>query len=279
MDSRRLIFTRWEDLPGLTYDLVCMDFPMQYSGSQTKMGAAANHYKTLPLEEVIERFNPTRLFRSKKSWLYLWGACPRVPDAIKAIEAWGLHYRGMPFFWRKTRQDGARIKGQGVPPTTTHPVIEPVFCASLMPTGRPLPVLDAGMDQEVCAPKRGHSVKPFEMYEAIERLHGDCKRLDAFARLVRPGWDAFGDQVTGEGLRVGDTFGWREAIVSESQLRRTKTGKLTGALRVRVFDLKQAIIPGTSDVYLAMDATRTWRFDGLPERLPQVGDKVEVFYV
>jgi N6-adenosine-specific RNA methylase IME4 len=45
------------------------------------------------------------------------------------------------------------------------------------------------------APRRGNSVKPDEAYQALERLYGDVRRLELFARRKRPGWTVWGNEV------------------------------------------------------------------------------------
>ena len=51
-------------------------------------------------------------------------------------------------------------------------------------------------DTVIVAPPQGHSKKPKEAYELIERLIGG-PYLELFARERRPGWDAWGDQLHG----------------------------------------------------------------------------------
>lgn len=44
-------------------------------------------------------------------------------------------------------------------------------------------------------PVREHSRKPGEARTGLERLFGDVRRIEMFARETAPGWDAWGDQV------------------------------------------------------------------------------------
>ena len=43
--------------------------------------------------------------------------------------------------------------------------------------------------------RRDHSRKPDRAYEIAEKLVPNVRRLDLFAREVRPGWDQCGDEV------------------------------------------------------------------------------------
>jgi N6-adenosine-specific RNA methylase IME4 len=52
------------------------------------------------------------------------------------------------------------------------------------------------VEQAVFAPVREHSRKPDEVIERIERLVGDVPRIELFAREQRPGWTAWGNEIT-----------------------------------------------------------------------------------
>jgi len=49
-------------------------------------------------------------------------------------------------------------------------------------------------DSVIRAPQRQHSRKPSAAYTMVEALYPDARRLDAFSREYRVGWDAWGDQ-------------------------------------------------------------------------------------
>jgi N6-adenosine-specific RNA methylase IME4 len=57
-------------------------------------------------------------------------------------------------------------------------------------------VIDHGVRQCILAPRRQHSSKPDETYEALERLFGPVRRLELIARTHRPGWEAWGNEMT-----------------------------------------------------------------------------------
>jgi N6-adenosine-specific RNA methylase IME4 len=61
--------------------------------------------------------------------------------------------------------------------------------------GHGLPIVDHGVNQVIFAPRRSHSEKPDEFYERLERLFGDVRRLELFARRERPGWTVWGNQI------------------------------------------------------------------------------------
>jgi N6-adenosine-specific RNA methylase IME4 len=44
------------------------------------------------------------------------------------------------------------------------------------------------------APQRQHSRKPEAAYRLVEALYPDARKLDAFTRELRPGWDGWGNE-------------------------------------------------------------------------------------
>ena len=173
------------------YDVVYADPPWPMWGSSQKDAAAGKHYDLMSLPEILGL--PVRsLFRGKNGALFLWCTCPRADLAFQAISAWGLHFRGIPFIWTKSRQDGGLIHGQGVPPTCTKPTSELCLLATVKPKGRPFPLLNSAMGQVVVAPRGRHSEKPAEIRDRIVTLYGDRPRIELFARERVVGWDAWG---------------------------------------------------------------------------------------
>ncbi len=173
------------------YDIVLIDPPWPYYGDGQKHGAAAKHYDLMTAKQINDL--PVRsLFRTKDGVAFVWATAPKLDLAIDAIRAWGLHYRGVAFVWTKTRRDGAIIGAQGVRATVTKPTSEFVLTATTKPRGRPFPLLDETVRQDVLAPKGRHSEKPYEVHKRIERLYGDRPRIEVFARTGREGWDCWG---------------------------------------------------------------------------------------
>ena len=57
-----------------------------------------------------------------------------------------------------------------------------------------MPRVSAAVRQLIVAPLREHSRKPDEVYQGIEQLFGEQRRLDLFSRQERPGWDSWGNE-------------------------------------------------------------------------------------
>ena len=59
----------------------------------------------------------------------------------------------------------------------------------------------ANVHSVIDARVQGHSVKPDEIYERIERLCGDVPRIELFARRRRKGWDSIGLAIDGRRIQ------------------------------------------------------------------------------
>lgn len=181
------------------YQIVLADPPWLHTGSQTKWAAAGKYYKCMPLDEICAL--PVKSIVAKKAALFLWATCPRMPDAVAAMAAWGFNYRGIAYIWVKTRQDGHPIGPQGIPPTFVKPVTELLLVGTTNRTGRPFPILSYKQRQLVYAPRKEHSRKPAIFRDLIVELCGDRPRIELFATERAPGWDAIGDAIDGKDIR------------------------------------------------------------------------------
>ena len=180
-------------LPDKKYDIVYVDPPWFYYGSQIKDAAAAKHYP-LMTQGDLGALN-VRAILNKRAAVFMWATCPRLNFALDLIREWGLFYRGVAWIWIKTNRRHEIIEGQGVPPTFTKPTSEMLLAATTVPTGRPFPILDFAQGQVVLHPRGEHSRKPAIFRERIEALCGDRPRVELFAREAAPGWDSWGTEV------------------------------------------------------------------------------------
>lgn len=180
-------------LPNARYDIAYIDPPWHYYGSPTKDAAAGKHYPLMSLEELTAI--DVRGILNRRAAAFVWATCPRLQYAIKLIEAWGLHYRGVAYVWVKVNKRGDIIAGQGVVPTFTKPTTELLLAATTTPTGRPFPILDLAQPQVVLHPRGAHSAKPPIFRRLIERLCGDRPRIELFARTRTDEWDAWGAEL------------------------------------------------------------------------------------
>lgn len=176
------------------YQLILADPPWQYHGSQTKMGAAGNHYNSMSMDDLKKI--PIKDVLEKQAAVFMWATCPRLHMAIELIDAWGLNYRGVAYVWVKTAKDGRIINGQGVPPTFTKPTTELLLAATTSKSGRPFPIQLFNQAQVVLSPRGRHSEKPTIFKERLVELCGNVSKLEMFSRETQTefGWDYWGNE-------------------------------------------------------------------------------------
>ena len=196
------------------FDIVLADPPWWY----TKFGTAKLPYEPMTEEALMEfpigdlmrpRYGPGK---RKGAWLFVWLTCPHILGMQARIlfhwcAKYGLHYRGIPFVWVKTKKSDpqAPIGGTGPRATITKPGVEFVAAFSNCKTGRPVPMIDEKQVQiiddqfeatDIRCPRDGHSRKPPEVIDRIDTMYGGTPaRVELFARgEARKGWSGWGDQ-------------------------------------------------------------------------------------
>jgi N6-adenosine-specific RNA methylase IME4 len=179
--------------PNRKYEVILADPPWLYYGDPNKDQAAGKHYSLMSTAEIARL--PVGSITAPRAALFLWATGPRLPEAIKVMEAWGFHFRGIAYVWVKTARDGHIINGQGVRPTFTKPTSELVLVGSTCRRGRPLSLLTEAQGQIVLASRGRHSEKPAVFRDKIVELLGDVSRIELFARERVDGWDAWGNEV------------------------------------------------------------------------------------
>jgi N6-adenosine-specific RNA methylase IME4 len=150
-------------------------------------------YDTMSIDEIAAM--PVCDLVLPNSVLFFWATWPRLPDALRIIEAWGFTYKSGAFDWMKadnTQADffQAEIKADMKMGYWTRANTEPCLLAT---RGRPKR-LNADVRQGIIEPARQHSRKPDTVYSRIERLVAG-PYLELFARTQRPGWTAWGNEV------------------------------------------------------------------------------------
>jgi N6-adenosine-specific RNA methylase IME4 len=184
---------RLPPFPNKRYDIAYVDPPWYYYGSAIKDAAAGKHYPLMSLEQLAAL--DVRSILNARAAVFLWATCPRLDFAIKLLDEWNLHFRGVAYVWVKTNRRGEIIAGQGVPPTFTKPTSELLLVATTGATGRPFPIRNLAQAQVVLNPRGAHSEKPAIFRQMIEELCGKRTRIELFARERPRGWDAWGAEL------------------------------------------------------------------------------------
>jgi N6-adenosine-specific RNA methylase IME4 len=179
-------------LPIGQWDVALIDPPWQYYGAKDKWTAAEKFYPTIPAEQIAEI--PVASIIRGNGVVFVWATSPLLDVAIRTMQTWGFHYRGVAFVWVKTKSDGTPIGAQGIRPSIVKPTAEFVIAGSRARRGRPLPISDESVRNVILAPKREHSRKPDAIYDSIESLYPNAQRIELFARTTRAGWDSWGNE-------------------------------------------------------------------------------------
>ena len=168
-----------QPLPDGPFDLILADPPWRYEQSQSDGRRVEEHYPTMTLDAI--KAMPVSRLAAPDSILYLWGTSPKLTEALEVMSAWGYTYRTC-MVWVKQRI------GCGFYCRQQHELLLiGVRGTPVLPDASKLP------SSVMQAPRREHSEKPVEVYEMLERLYPGRQKCELFARSVRPGWVAWGN--------------------------------------------------------------------------------------
>jgi N6-adenosine-specific RNA methylase IME4 len=174
------------------YNVILADPPWSYNDKGSLKHPGASHkYECMSLED-IQSLPIKDTIPADDCVLFMWTTMPFLPDAIETVKKWGFTFKTVGFVWvkrNKKKKDGW-FYGMG---NWTRANAELVIIAT---RGNPKRV-SAAVHSVIEAPVRGHSQKPDEIYERIERLCGDVPRIELFARQRREGWDSVGLAIDG----------------------------------------------------------------------------------
>lgn len=155
------------------------------------------HYATMSLDEI--KAMPVADVAAKDCLLMMWAVDPLLPQALEVGKAWGFTFKTVGFVWAKERRTTSR-RGEDMehshhkqfPMGTGYWTrANPELCL-LFTKGKPKR-LSAAVRKLLIAPRREHSRKPDQQYEAIEQLVAG-PYLELFARSEREGWSSWGNQ-------------------------------------------------------------------------------------
>jgi N6-adenosine-specific RNA methylase IME4 len=172
------------------FGTILADPPWKFQNRTGKMAPEHKRlyrYHTMTNEEILSM--PISEIALPKSHLYLWVPNALISLGLDVMKTWGFEYKTM-LIWYKIRKDGGPDRrGVGFYFRNVTEVI-------LFGTRGQLRTLQPGRSQEniISSQKRGHSIKPDELYPIIESCSAG-PFLELFARRNRPGWTSWGDEV------------------------------------------------------------------------------------
>jgi site-specific DNA-methyltransferase (adenine-specific) len=184
----------------MKYELGLLDPSWEYDNKQQndpKRGGIT--YDTLSMEELYNI--PLGNAFADNSILVTWVTAPKLMDEyyekynpISIIRNWGFRPVTFLFVWVKLNKSGTGYySGLG---RYTNSNAEYAIVAR---KGKGLKRLDKSVKQLIVEPIGVHSAKPQEQYSRLDRLYGDVKKVELFARDINPppkGWDSVGLEMT-----------------------------------------------------------------------------------
>ena len=161
------------------FPVVYADPPWRYNFSRSESRKIENQYGTMPVDKI--KSLPVSKIATEDAVLFLWATSPKVPQALKVMEAWDFCYRTS-MVWVKDKI------GMGYWARSQHELLLVGKRGDISP-----PPAEARASSVISAPRdKEHSRKPADAYRIIEAAFPDFAKIELFSRASRKGWDAWG---------------------------------------------------------------------------------------
>ena len=170
---------RAQPLPTGQYDVIIADPPWKYNFSETTSRDIENQYPTMSLEDIKQLNIPS----ADNAALFLWATAPKLQEAFEVMQAWGFEYRTCAVWDKEVIGMGYWFRGQ-------HELLLVGVKGQFSP-----PEQANRFSSVIRARRQGHSQKPERVYELLETMFPNGKRLEVFARNKREGWEVWGNEV------------------------------------------------------------------------------------
>lgn len=179
-------------LPPGPFDVLLVDPPWHYNSRAenplSRFGRGVHrHYPTMRDEEIAAL--PVGGLADSRSTLFLWATWPKLPAAMRSIEAWGFEYVTVGFIWVKVNPNDSRpYHGTGFYSKANS---EPCLLAR---RGRAMKPAVDDVSSVVVSPLREHSRKPEAVRTRIDRMYPTARKVELFARDAPDGWTVWGNE-------------------------------------------------------------------------------------
>jgi N6-adenosine-specific RNA methylase IME4 len=170
------------------YGLAKIDPPWTFKtySDAGKSKSAEQHYDCMTLDDIFD-LDVERLAHDDGMWVWLYATAPMYDAARACFDKWGVTYvtQGV---WVKMVKDNSRPTfGTGYVLRNCH---EPFLIGKI---GKPR-IHARNIRSAILEPRREHSRKPEQGYVEAAKMAGPYPKADIFARVQRPGWDAWGNE-------------------------------------------------------------------------------------
>jgi len=184
------------------YEIIYADPPWPYNkraSNHAKFGRGVHgHYPVMTYKEL--KALDVSALAAENCALCMWATLPYLPEQLAVMQAWGFDYRTTLLVWVKTnaRQNTKQLSFVPEDPDLFFGVgyytkSNAELC--LLGMRGQVKVVDDHVSNILIAPISKHSRKPPEARHRIERLFGNRRRIELFARETAPGWDVYGNEV------------------------------------------------------------------------------------
>lgn len=167
------------------FSIIVADPPWRFrSNSAAKPGRnARRHYDCMEDDGIAAL--PLAEWAADDALLFMWTTAPMLERSLAIPRAWGFRYVSQAV-WPKDRM------GTGYWFRNQHEIV--LLCKR----GRfPRPGNSAPLGSSlIFGARREHSRKPDDLQDRIDVVWPHARKLEMFARRVRPGWTAWGDETT-----------------------------------------------------------------------------------
>ncbi len=176
------------DLPDKKYRVIYAD-PPWYTPHGMGAGEGISSTKYFPVMKNEDICNlPIPEICEKNAVLFLWYIHSLLPDALEVMKFWGFKFVNTAFVWIKLSSKNNPISVLGGWTMTGSE------CCLLGRKGRIHPV-KYGIQQVAMEQRQRHARKPDEIRQRIDKMMGDCSKIELFARERFEGWDAWGNEM------------------------------------------------------------------------------------
>lgn len=185
----------------MKYDVIEIDPPWWYNSrktggernNKTKFGGGAmKHYPLMRDKELIEFKNTIDNLSNDNCIMFMWATMPRLDFAIQLMSSWGFEYKTVAFTWVKINKNGSYRVNPGY---YTASNIELVLIGIKGKNNGLFKPAKTMINQIIAEEIREHSRKPDEVYNRINLMYPDKKKISIFAREERHGFDVWGNEV------------------------------------------------------------------------------------
>lgn len=186
------------------FDVIVADCPWPFHDSlkmsDVKRGAQAQ-YDTMTMQE-IQQLPVAKACNKDGAVLCLWVPSSLLQQGLDTMKAWGFEHK-QTYVWVKTKKEQKDINnclafGMGRLFRQTHEL-----CLIGINNTKAYKRLKNKSQRSVClAPNLKHSAKPEDLQESLETMFPRTRKLELFARRLRPGWTCLGNEIDGKDIRV-----------------------------------------------------------------------------